>query len=269
MLNPYFFFLFASLLISSLSWSQQKDTVKIDLKHSNILIVTENKEGNEWDFDKELNENLKEDKEEKKETATLFNVGLSLFSNSLEPWKNEYNNRIPYESIKSNNLGYTYYKTLFTFLNGYNKVYSGIGIQSCNISLGNNITNVNTSALSFSTDSLFNPTKNKLRCNYIQVPLLLGLHPLKLKKPAFQIQVGASFSYKIKALLITRENDGNNWLKTKTKGDFLLNPYFFNYHVNIIFKRIGLFSQFSSSSIFSDSNNDYLFSTGLIIGTFK
>ena len=49
----------------------------------------------------------------------------------------------------------------------------------------------------------------------------------------------------------------------------MLNQYYLNYHLNFIFKNIGLFGQFSTSSIFSDNANDYLFSTGIIISTFK
>lgn len=266
MLNFYTFFLFGFLLNTSLVFSQQNDTLKINLNHSNILIVNERGESNEWDFDEEINE-LKVDKEKKK--ASICNVGFSLFSNSAKPWNVEYKNRIPYEKIATNNIGYTLYRNLFKFLNNHVTGIAGIGIQSHNISLGENITSINNNQLQFTTDSLFSPSKNKLRCNYIQVPLLISVKPLMLRKPRFQIQVGASLSYRIKSILITKEFEGKNWSKIKTKGDFMLNQYYLNYHLNFIFKNIGLFGQFSTSSIFSDNANDYLFSTGIIISTFK
>ncbi len=264
MLKPYTYFLFVLLFTSGIVSGQKKDTVKIALKRSNILIVSESDERNEWDFENDLNEK----KEDKKESASLINIGLSLFSNTHEPWVTQYNNRIPYEPIKSNNLGYTSYKTLLPLLNGYGAIYGGLGIQSHNINLGRNILSSNNN-LAFSIDSLFNPSKNKLRCTYIQVPMLIGLQPLLNKKPRFQIQFGTSFSYKIKSLLITKEFEGKNWEKTKIKGDFMLNQYYFNYHLNIIFKKFGLFSQFAAASMFSDNNRDYLFSTGIVISTFK
>ena len=102
MLNFYTFFLFGFLLNTSIVFSQQNDTLKINLNHSNILIVNERGESNEWDFDEEINE-LKEDKEKKK--ASVCNVGLSLFSNSAKPWNMEYNKRIPYEKIATNTIG--------------------------------------------------------------------------------------------------------------------------------------------------------------------
>ena len=247
-------------------FAQQKDTLKINLNHSNILIVNERSESNEWDFDKELNE-LKKDSQKKK--ASIYNVGLSLFSNSSKPWDTKYNNRIPYEKIATNNIGYTLYKTLFKFLNNHGAVLTGIGVQSHNISLGNYITNINNNKLLFTTDSLFSPSKNKLRCNYFQAPLLISIKPLLLRKPRFQVQLGTSFSFRVKSILITKEFEARDWSKTKTKGDFMLNQYYFNYHVNIIFKNIGLFSQLSTASIFSDNDNDFLFSTGIVISTFK
>lgn len=266
MLNFYTFFLFGFLLNTSIVFSQQNDTLKINLNHSNILIVNERGQSNEWDFDEEIND-LNVDKEKKK--ASIYNFGFSLFSNSAKPWNFEYNNRIPYEKITTNNIGYTLYRNLFKFLNNHVTGIAGIGLQSHNISLGGNITSINNNQLEFATDSLFSPSKNKLRCNYMQVPLLISIKPLLVRKPRFQIQAGASLSYRIKSILITKEFEGKNWSKTKTKGDFMLKQYYLNYHLNFIFKNIGLFSQFSTSSIFTDNTNDYLFSTGIIISTFK
>ena len=140
MLKPYTYFLYSFLLVANVVFGQQKDTVKINLKHSNILIVNERGEINEWDFEKELNEKKEE---KKRESASLYKIGLSLFSNNPEPWMTKYNYRIPYEIVKSNNFGYTSYKKLFNFLNDHGMIYTGIGLQSYNISLGKNIVNNN------------------------------------------------------------------------------------------------------------------------------
>jgi|SaaInlStandDraft_1057018.scaffolds.fasta_scaffold41852_2 hypothetical protein len=266
MLKSYTLFLSVFLLNNSMVLAQQNDTLKINLNHSNILIVNEREESNEWDFDKELNQ-IKKTNHKKK--VSVYSIGLSLFSNSPKPWAPKYNNRIPYEEVGTNNVGYNLYKNLFKFLNNHGELLAGIGIQSHNISLGDNTTSINNNKLQFANDSLFSPSKNKLRCTYIQVPLLISIKPLLLSKPRFRIQLGTSFALRVKSILITKEFEGRNWSKTKTKGDFMLNQYYFNYHVNIIFKNIGVFSQFSTSSIFSDNANDYLFSTGVVISPFK
>ena len=262
-LFAFYFLLFINLYTVI---GQKKDTVKINLKHSNVLIVTESEENNEWDFSEELNE--KENQKKGDISSTIFNIGIPILSNNIKPWESSYDQRIPFESTSSNIWGYATFRKLFSTLNERCTFFSGMGMQILNLGLEDHVLN-NNSTLEFSKDSLFNPTKNKLRCNYIQVPILIGFQPFLHKKPRFQLQIGASFNYRVKSLLITKEQQQNNWIKSRIKDDFHFAQYYFNYHFNIIFKRLGIFSQFSLNPVFSDNDNDYLFSTGILISTFR
>lgn len=256
------------LLGSGLRVLGQKDTVSINLKHSKLIIVSDSETENEWDFEGQEKENFTNKKRSKK-ISSVLNIGNCGLSNNKEAWVWSYNNRIPIEKSKSINWGYNLYANDLKLLNDFISFHPGVGFQSYQIGLNNfRVSQINDS-LQFSMDSLFNPIKNKLRCNYLSLPLLIGLHPLIKTKPRFQLQMGIGVEFRIGSNLITKERFIDGFYKTKTKNHHQLSSYFINYKMNLIFKRIGIYSQFSLSPLFNDSPNDLMFSIGILLSNLK
>lgn len=146
----------------------------------------------------------------------------------------------------------------------------GIGINWNMYSFKNNV-NMSTSndSTAFELDTIVDYDKNKLRCTYIQVPLVMGMRLGSLDKPV-GLEFGVIAAYNIGSRLKQKYTLDDNTHKRKIKDDFNINPFKVDAIARISFDNVGLFAKYSLTQMFENDKAPELnqFSVGITIGDF-
>jgi hypothetical protein len=239
------------------------DTIKIDMRNSEVLIINKNNEEG-WDFESEEDAELKKNK---LGVEVLFGTN-GYITNPISIVDKSSNYATNY--LKSFKLGGN---ILLKGISGENErlyLLPGLGL-SCNNYVFNN--NVQIESLNGSTninvDTINNYIKSKLRITYLQVPLLIGMRLGNINKNPFGIQVGIEGAYKLFAKTTVKSQNGNTQTNRR-KDNFNINPFKISALLRLSVGNIGLFARTSLNSLFSSNNNleCYPISCGVIIAGF-
>ena len=142
------------------------------------------------------------------------------------------------------------------------KIVTGFGIDFHSYSF-NNKTNLNADS-SFTwgiidTTNTFTYKKNKLRCAYLQVPLLLEFNTSNNPNKSFHIAVGVIGQYLISSRT-KQQLEQKNFDITKIKKDgYNLSPFGAKAHVNVGYKNVTVFAEYNLTSLFKTNQGAQLY----------
>ncbi len=150
----------------------------------------------------------------------------------------------------------------FNIYKNYVKINTGFGIDFHSYSF-NNKTNLNAdSSFTYGTidsTNTFTYNKNKLRCTYLQVPLLLEFNTSNNPNKSFHIAVGVIGQYLITSRTKqTLEQNNNNFTKIR-KDNYNLNPFGAKAHVNLGYKNVTVFGEYNLTSLFKANQGAQLY----------
>jgi len=258
-------FLFYNLIIFS---QGSGDTTTIKFKRFKILKINIDSfdDIDEWDFE---TEEIEEEVKDGIFFTNQFFFGTNGYTNydySLQFSERNKNMEINLKKSRS----FTYSRML-SGLDVFNKrvfISPGIGYT------WNNYFFTNLISINSSNDTLFQADtidylKYKLRCSYIELPILLGFRIGNLNKKYLGIKIGATLSYKLKSSLIKKLRVEQLTYRTKVTDDFSLSPFLLNINAQISYGKIGLFSRLALTSLFLENKAPvvYPFSIGVVYGS--
>jgi hypothetical protein len=240
------------------------DTIKIDMRGSEVLIINKNIEQG-WDFENEEEESQM--KKNKLGVEFLFGTnGYVTQPISIIDKSSYYStNYLKSFKIGSNILlkGLSGEKERLYFL-------PGLGLSWNNYIFNNNVQveSINGNTL-ISVDTLNNYIKSKLHITYLQIPLLLGVRLGNISKNPFGMQVGIEGAYKLLSKTAVKNENGNVQIN-KRKDSFNLHPFKISALMRLSIGNIGLFGRISLNSLFTSNNSiEYVpISGGIIIAGF-
>lgn len=142
------------------------------------------------------------------------------------------------------------------------KIVTGFGIDFHSYSF-NNKTNLNSDSSftwgTIDTTNTYTYKKNKLRCAYLQVPLLLEFNTSNNPNKSFHIAMGVIGQYLITSRT-KQELEQKNFDITKIKKDnYNLSPFGAKAHVNIGYKNVTVFAEYSLTSLFKANQGAQLY----------
>ena len=242
---------------------EEGDTTKFKLGKTTIIIIEEEKEGEDenewneesdsWDVFEEGGE--QEDRKPRKSEAhwSGINVGISMlmdekFDNSFPDhpyWRND-----PARSwVWDLNL----FEHKFNFGTPYVGLTTGLGASFTSVSFKDNYviqSNVDTVYAMIDTSVVY--SKNKLKASYLTIPLLLEFNTSAYSHKSFYLAAGViggvRMTSKIKQ---TGEKEGKEF-KDKTKGRFGLNPFKLDAAVRMGYSDWGVFANYNLLSMFEE-----------------
>jgi len=192
-----------------------------------------------------------------------FSMGVNgylNFENSIT-LENKYN-FMDLNYARSFNFQLNLFERQFNIYKNYIKINTGFGFDFHSYSF-NNKTNLNAdSSFTYGTlDSTNNFTynKNKLRCAYLQVPLLLEFNTSNNPNKSFHIAVGVIVQYLITSRTKQVLEQNNNDLKKIRKDNYNLNPFGVKAHINMGYKNVTIFAEYSLTSLFKTNQGVQLY----------
>jgi hypothetical protein len=192
-----------------------------------------------------------------------FSMGVNgylTFDNSLT-MENKYN-FMDLNYSRSFNFQLNMFERQFNIYKNYVKINTGFGFDFHLYSFNNKTTlNADSSFTWGTVDSTntYSYHKNKLRCTYIQVPLILEFNTSNNPDKAFHIGVGVVGQYLITSRTKqTLEQNNNDFTKIR-KDNYNLNPFGAKALVNIGYREFTLFAEYSLTSLFKTNQGAQLY----------
>ena len=256
-------FLVLFSLINFTVCAQNSDTLSLKFKKSKLLIINNNNDIDEWSFE-DIDQDLN-DKEKNREVNFTFGIGwLNLNGQNILKGKRNFN-FIPYNTINSNTQNLTFYFKNLKIFRDFISLFIGVGFDIHRLNLGLNETEINKDTLSFKFEKNFKNNRNVLKSNYLIVPLGFSF---KIKDRIFaQLELKNHILSTVKLDIKTK--NGNEKIRSLTKGVFFQKRHYFSVRGKIIWKSIGIFAE---SSLISNSNifsNQFNFSFGLMLCKYR
>lgn len=192
-----------------------------------------------------------------------FSMGVNgylTFDNSLNMEKQYSFMDLNYS--RSFNFQLNPFERQFNLYKNYVKINTGFGFDFHSYSF-NNKTNLNAdSSFTWGTIDSTNKFiyhKNKLRCTYIQVPLILEFNTSNNPEKAFHIGFGVVGQYLITSRTKqTLEQNNNDFTKIR-KDNYNLNPFGAKAIVNLGYKNVTLFAEYGLTSLFKANQGAQLY----------
>lgn len=169
---------------------------------------------------------------------------------------------------RSFNFQFNIIERHFNIVDDYFKIVSGFGFDYHLYEFANRTTlNPDTGYTWGSMDASGSERflKNKLRCTYLQVPLLLEFNTSKDSDKTFHVAAGVIGQYLISSRTKqTTEKDGVESTRVK-KDSYNLSPFAAKAHVNIGYRGWTIFGEYSLTSLFQPSKGPevYPFTAGI------
>lgn len=250
---------------------QEPDTTKIKIGNSRVIILKD--AGNDdYDFDLNSMDSSKCKTENNEDGLGLsFDFGMAGYltpdqSTTLPASQN----LIDLNYSKSNSIGFTFMFQEARLIKKRLYVRSGIGLNWNNYHFRRDINLYKAGdSLIAQLDTVKSFSKNKLRANYIQVPLLLGTRIGNLNNP-LGIQVGVIGSYKLGSAVKQKYSLNGKESKDKFKDDYYLNPFKLEAIARVSIDQFGIYARYSFTTLFEANKAPelYPFSVGITIGGF-
>jgi hypothetical protein len=163
---------------------------------------------------------------------------------------------------RSLNFQFNIIERNFNLVQNYFKVVTGFGFDYHIYALANRTDlNPDTSYTWGTMDG--NPgqkyLKNRLRCTYLQVPLLLEFNTSNDPEKTFHVAFGVIGQYLISSRTKqVIEEDGYEYKKIK-KDDYNMSPFAAKAHINLGYKNWTIFSEYSLTSLFQPGKGPELY----------
>jgi hypothetical protein len=246
------------------------DTTRFSFKDKRIIIIDGN-DPNKKD----------ETKKAKKKSQTWSHwSGVELGFNTMVDYKNSTDLGSEYNYLQS--PGKSYHVALNFWEKGFNiyknnvKVVTGLGLEFENYSIKNNvILNVNGPLPIYTLIptllQLPSMPKNKIRANYLTVPLMLDFNTSHKEKKNWHISTGIIAAWKYSSYGKQTVVINNHNVTTKTKADYDMNNFKFSATLRAGYRGINLFANYGLNTLFNKSNNPdfYPVTVGITAWPFK
>lgn len=243
------------------------DTTKIELKNAYITIVSKGNDDwddDDWEFDGTLGG--------RKYRLTWWN-GIDLGLNGIVgPNRDmkfpEGQEGLRPDLIRSRYISFNFAQVKLRLFDDYVGLTTGLSIQIYNWKYGG------SNEFLYQNDSLLivpnttkNITKNKLRAEYLAVPLLLEFNTSLDPSKAFHISVGVVGKVRMGNMYKQKYEIDGNRNKQTIKGDYGFNRWAVDATARIGWRRLTVYGQMGMLPLFETKNvNDlYSFSAGFFI----
>lgn len=240
------------------------DTTRFKFKNKNIIIV----DGN----------NAKNDSIKKQKNASRWYhwAGVELGFNGMLNSKNGTDLGANY-SFMANNYGRSYHMGLNFFEKGFSlykhkiNVVTGAGLEFANYSFKNNVTLLPDTNQLATISTGIKYDKNKLRANYITVPLLLDFNTSKKEKHNWHLTAGIIGAWRYGAFTKQVYQQNGHNVKNKVKDDYTLNDFKFSATVRAGYRGLNVFANYGLNTLFNKTNNPdiYPVTVGITVIPFK
>jgi len=274
--------LFALLLFASVGMAQSEtdstavkmtksdtvtaDTTKIELKNAYITIISkgEKVESNDWDWEDGIGD-------EKYQLAWWNGIDLG-FNGMVGP---DYDLKfadgtegLRPDVWRSRYIAFNFAQVKARIVKDYVGLTTGLTFQiySWKYDGGNEFSYGNDS-LYITENTSKNITKNKLRAEYLGIPLMLEFNTSLDPDRAFHISVGAVGKVRLGNMYKQKFDQDGDKNKTTIKGDFGFNRWQVDAMARIGYKRLTIYGQVGLLPLFEADNVDdiYSFSAGFFI----
>lgn len=243
--------------------SQIIDTISINIKNSKLLIISEGENNDEWSFEEE--EESKLTKKIKNKLNLSLGVGwFNLYNQSIFNGQNKFE-KIPFNQTNSNTQNLVVYLKHIELIKNKIQLSFGGGMKIQRLNLDFNRSFLTDDSIAFINDPLFNNNKNVLKYKYWNLPL--GFTFLFKSKPLLQFEINNHFLTNGKLDIKTQR--GSEKQRNETTSTFFQKKYYASIRAKLILNKVGLFAEsslISSSTIF---DNQYNFSFGIILCSYR
>lgn len=186
--------------------------------------------------------------------------GYMTFDNSLTMEKRY--NFMDLNYSRSFNFQLNMFERQFNIYKNYVKINTGFGFDFHSYSFNNKTTLNADSSFTWGTidsTNTYSYHKNKLRCAYIQVPLILEFNTSNHPNKAFHIGLGVVGQYLITSRTKqTLEQNNNDFTKIR-KDNYNLNPFGAKALVNIGYRQVTLFAEYNLTTLFKSNQGAQLY----------
>lgn len=247
-----------------------KDTTKIKMKNSTIIIVNEeNPEVDDWKESEEY-----QDRERKYELTHWagIDIGVNGFLNS--DGSTGLGDSLDYLEVNyagSRSFSINFWEQKFRLIKDYVGITTGAGIQWNNYKLKNDYTlaNVNDSLVAFQ-DSSISLNKNKFRTTWVNVPLLLEFNTSKDPSKSFHISAGLVGGFNLESMYKQKYKLDGDRFKNSSKNNFNVEPIRLEGMVRIGYGSFTLFSSLQLNELFEKDKGPelYPFTVGISLLAF-
>jgi hypothetical protein len=243
------------LLSSSIIAQENKDTTRINLGETEIIVI--NKKKGQMTINVEKLDTIDASPEKNKTNDDNeghwggIDFGVSMLMNS------NFENSFPKNSFLDNDPAKSFYWNInlmdhrFNVYKHYVGITTGFGVNFTQIGIrNNNILENSADSLYLIQDTINKYSKNKLRGTYLQIPLLLEFNTKEDENKSFYFATGVIGGIRVGSALIQKIERNNFDNKQKTKGDYALNPFKVDATIRMGYGNWGLFANYALLPLF-------------------
>lgn len=243
------------------------DTTRIKTKNRIVLIIKDSED--DFDWEDEENDNVNDDKLVFSPTIDLGMNGYVTSSNNINLPSDQALMELDFSKSRS--------VALNAMLKGADilnkRIYfsPGIGLNWTSYTFKNNVKLPTTNdTTEFFLDTIIAYDRYKLKANYLQVPLVIGIRLGQLDKTAFGLQLGISGGYNIGAKIKQKYSINDTQFKHRIKDDYNINPFKIEAMARLSIGQIGLYAKYSVIPLFQTNKAPalYPFSFGFTVNGF-
>lgn len=246
-----------------------KDTTKIKMKNSTVLIINEeNPEVDDWKDDEWEDRNRKYDLTH----WSGVDIGVNGFLNvDGEPDLGDDLDYLEVNYAGSRSFSINFWEEKIRLVKDYVGITTGAGLQWNNYRLKNDYTlaNVNDSLVAF-RDSSLSLNKNKFRTTWINVPLLLEFNTSLEQKRSFHISAGLVGGFNLESMYKQKYKQDGERFKNSTKNSFNVEPFRVEGMVRLGYGAFNMFASVQLNELFESGTGPeiYPFTVGLTLAAF-
>jgi hypothetical protein len=246
------------LFSTTLNAQVEKDTTRLNLGETEVLIINTKKgkmivDGEKLDTinaapDKE-DDYYDDDSHEGHWAGLDFGV-TTLMNSNFKP-------SFPGNSFLENDPAKSYYWNInmvdhkFNIYKHYVGITTGFGVNFTQIGIKNNqILMDSPDSLYLFQDTVNRYSKNKLRGTYLQIPLMLEFNTKANEEKSFYLATGLIGGVRVGSALIQKIDNDNSDNKLKTKGAYGLNPFKLDASVRMGYGDWGIFANYALLPLF-------------------
>ena len=245
-----------------------KDTTKIKMKNSTVIIINEeNPEVDDWKDDEW------EDRNRKYELTNWSGVDFG-FNGFLDSDGESLGDSLGYLEVNpfgSRSFSINFWEAKIRLVKDYVGITTGAGIQWNNYRLKNDYTlaNVSDSLVAFQ-DSTISLNKNKFRTTWVNVPLLLEFNTSLKKEKSFSIAAGFVGGFNLESMYKQKYKQDGEKFKTSVKNDFNVEPFRLEGMVRLGYGNFNMFATLQLTELFEKNTGPeiYPFSVGVSLFAF-
>ncbi|NNC83151.1 MAG: outer membrane beta-barrel protein [Flavobacteriales bacterium] len=244
-----------------------KDTTKIKMKKSTIIIV--NEENPEVKTKEDDDEWVDRDRKYSLTNWAGIDIGINGFLDA--DGEADLNDSIPYlatSTFGSRSFSINFWEQKFRFIKDYVGLTTGAGLQVNSYRLKNDYTlaNVNDSLVAF-MDSSLSLNKNKFRTTWINVPLLLEFNTSLKREKSFHLAAGFVGGFHLESMYKQKYKQDGDSFKNSTKNNFNVEPFRMEGMLRIGYGSVNLFTTIQLTQLFKENTGPeiYPFTVGITL----